>query len=76
MIKKALVTQRDNVTDLERAINNNFRTNQRIRVGTVDGSFTEGRFRYARNSVIAIRKEGRTTDTLISLTLGWCYGPL
>ncbi|WLR43212.1 hypothetical protein LC087_03170 [Bacillus carboniphilus] len=64
-----------NVAELENVLNNTFERNQLIRVGTLDGSFTEGRFKYAKNSVIALRQPGKDTNTIIFLVLGWCYGP-
>ncbi|NDI35413.1 hypothetical protein [Chengkuizengella sediminis] len=59
----------------ENTINDTFKKNQIIRVGTVDGSFTEGKFKFSENSVIALRKGGKDENTIIFLPNTWCVGP-
>ncbi|NDI36692.1 hypothetical protein [Chengkuizengella sediminis] len=59
----------------ENTINSTFEKNQLIRVGTVDGSFVQGKFKFAKNSVIALRQEGKNENTIIFLPNGWCVGP-
>ena len=59
----------------ENAINENFDKGDLLRVGTLDGTFTEGHFRSSQNGVITLRKAGKTENTIISLPNTWCVGP-